>query len=139
MLKTDFFETAIPHSFYGLDQSNATIWESNNLRNPALTFDLIIRVTVNIAPKTAQRQVTAWLVSEVGNMLMGGQPQLVISNRQTVWQVPIILTSSTKGQVGQVGSVAVDTESGQLLLNQHLGEQILTNVKNLICATPTAT
>jgi hypothetical protein len=39
---------------------------------------------VDIDPQTAQRHVTRWVVSEVGNMLMGGVPQLVVSEQQTV-------------------------------------------------------
>lgn len=100
-----------------------------------LNIQVSISTTVNLDPKTARRQVTAWLVSEVGNMLIGGPPQLVISHK-TVWRVPVTLTSSEVGPVGEVGAVEVDAESGELLVSDQLKAQILDNVKRLTRPTP---
>jgi hypothetical protein len=80
-----------------------------------------------IDPHMAQRHVTRWVVSEVGNMLMGGAPQLVVSE-QTVWRVPVMLGSSQRGILGEVGTVDVDAQTGELLLSDELAEQILQNV-----------
>jgi hypothetical protein len=102
-----------------------------------LDIHISIVATVHVDAKTARRRVTAWLVSEVGNMLVGGAPQLVIS-KQSVWRVPVILTSSAVGTVDQVGTVDVDSESGQILVSEELREQILDNVRNLACPTPAA-
>jgi len=101
-----------------------------------LGIQISIVATVNIDAKTARRRVTAWLVSEVGNMLIGGTPQLVIS-QQTVWRVPAILTSSSVGTVGQVGVVDVDATSGETLVDEALRKQILENVKHLVSSAPT--
>jgi len=100
-----------------------------------LNIQVSISTTVNLDPKTARRQVTAWLVSEVGNMLIGGPPQLVISHK-TVWRVPVMLTSSEVGPVGEVSAVEVDAESGELLVSDQLKAQILDNVKRLTRPTP---
>lgn len=101
-----------------------------------LGIQISIVATVNIDAKTARRRVTAWLVSEVGNMLIGGTSQLVIS-QQTVWRVPAILTSSSVGTVGQVGVVDVDATSGETLVDEALRKQILENVKHLVSSAPT--
>jgi hypothetical protein len=101
-----------------------------------LHISISIVATINVDAKTARRRVTAWLVSEVGNMLIGGAPQLVIG-KQSVWRVPVILTSSNVGTVGQVGAVDVDTESGEILVGEELREQILDNVRHLAGPTPT--
>ena len=69
-------------------------------------------------------------------MLIGGTPQLVIS-QQTVWRVPAILTSSSVGTVGQVGVVDVDATSGETLVDEALRKQILENVKHLVSSAPT--
>jgi hypothetical protein len=53
-----------------------------------LNIHVSIVATVSIEAKVARRQVTAWLASEVGNMLIGGTPQLVISRDRTTWRVP---------------------------------------------------
>jgi hypothetical protein len=102
----------------------------------AREFDIHISVVaaVEIDARTARRKVTGWLVSEVGNMLMGGTPELVIGT-STVWRVPVILTSSIVGTVGQVGFVDVDCENGRLLLHDTLVEQILENVEHLNSST----
>ncbi len=101
-----------------------------------LNISISIVATINVDAKTARRRATAWLVSEVGNMLVGGAPQLVIG-RQSVWRVPVILTSSIAGTVGQVGAVDVDAESGEALVGEELREQILDNVRHLSTPAPT--
>lgn len=101
----------------------------------ALDIQIAISATINITPETARRHVTAWLVSEVGNMLVGGDPKLIIS-RQTVWRVPVTLTSSEAGVVVQVGAVDLDAESGRLLVSDDLKTQILNNVKHFNRPTP---
>jgi hypothetical protein len=70
-------------------------------------------------------------------MLMGGMPQLII-RKDAVWRVPVLLTSSRMGTVGQAGSIDIDAESGKLQVNNELREQILNNVQNLI-GTPSPT
>ena len=91
---------------------------------------------INVDARTARRRAIAWLVSEVGNMLVSGAPQLVIG-RQSVWRVPVILTSSSAGTVGQAGAVDVDAESGEALVGKELREQILDNVRHLSTPAPT--
>ncbi|RIK40100.1 MAG: hypothetical protein DCC55_15980 [Chloroflexi bacterium] len=93
-----------------------------------LDMQISVIATININAVTAKRKVTAWLVSEVANLLVGGTPQLVIG-QQSVWRVPVLLTSSQVGQVGQVGAVDVDTVSGQLFINSDLKKQIIANAK----------
>jgi hypothetical protein len=101
-----------------------------------LDIHISIVARVNIDARTARRRATAWLVTNVGNMLVGGAPQLVIS-QQTVWRVPVLLTSPSVGTVGQMGTVDVDAESGELLISADLRERILDNVKHLARPTPT--
>jgi hypothetical protein len=101
-----------------------------------LNISISVVATINVDAKTARRRVTAWLVSEVGNMIIGDAPQLVIGKRST-WRVPAILTSSSAGTVGQVGTVDVDAESGEIIVSEELREQILDNVKHLASPAPT--
>ena len=89
-----------------------------------------VTMTVNIDPNTARRKVTGWLVSYVGNKLMGGTAELVIIN-QALWRVPALLTSCKIGTVGQAGFVDVDAITGELLVDDNLIEEILNNAINL--------
>ena len=93
----------------------------------ALTVQVAIEATVNVNAKSARRQATIWLASEVGNMLIAGTPQLFIG-QQTVWRVPVLLTSSTIGVVGNVGVVDIDTITGQLLVTDQIKDELLSNV-----------
>lgn len=97
----------------------------------ALTVQVAVEATVNIDAKSARRQATIWLASEVGNMLIAGTPHLFIG-RQSVWRVPVILTSSNVGVVGEVGVVEIDTISGQLQVTDQTKDELLLNVARLI-------
>ncbi|MBI5054897.1 MAG: hypothetical protein HZC38_02845 [Chloroflexi bacterium] len=101
----------------------------------AHTLNIVISIdaTINIDSQTARRRVTAWVVSEVGNMLVGGEPTLVIG-KQTVWRVPIILTSSKVGEVGSVGVIDVNVEDGEINVSEKLREEILENAKHAVSA-----
>ena len=101
-------------------------------------FDLEISVyaKINISPQAAQRQVTGWVVSEVGNMLMGGKPRLIVS-QPTVWRVPIILSSSDQGFLGEIATVDVDAATGQLLLTINSAQEVLAHAQAFISPTST--
>jgi hypothetical protein len=84
-----------------------------------------------IDPQTAQRLVTRWVVNEIGNMLMGGTPYLIV-DEQTVWRIPVMLGSSQKGILGQVGTVDVGAETGELRLSDELAQEILQAAQQLV-------
>ena len=62
-----------------------------------------------VSARTAQRTVSAWLVSQVGNLLMGGSPEY-LPGRYPVWRVPVLVPRQR-----QVAFVDVDARTGQLL------------------------
>jgi hypothetical protein len=101
------------------------------------TIEITIETTINVDANTAKRKVTGWVVSEVANLMGGTQPKLVIGKR-TFWRVPVVLTSSKTGIVGEVGAVDVDTETGELLVNDALKERLLTNAASLVGSAPVA-
>ncbi|MEZ4710082.1 MAG: hypothetical protein R3A44_22945 [Caldilineaceae bacterium] len=96
-----------------------------------LNVQIAIEATVHVDAQTSRRRATAWLASEVGNMLIAGAPQLVIAEK-TVWRLPVLLTSSHSGTIGKVGTVDVDTMTGELAVNEDLKNRILANVQQLI-------
>jgi hypothetical protein len=95
-----------------------------------LDIQIAVEATVNIDAQTAKRRVTGWLLDEVGNMLMGGIPQLVIAQK-TIWRVPALLYSSERGLIGEVGVVDVDADSGAVLADDQLRDHILSNVEQI--------
>ncbi|MDM8520328.1 hypothetical protein QUF64_09800 [Anaerolineales bacterium HSG6] len=72
--------------------------------------------------------MTGWLVSEVGNMLIGDTPRLIINREYCLWRVSVVLTSSEVGQVGQVGTVEVNADTGKLLIHHQLQKDIISHV-----------
>ena len=114
-----------------IDRSKIKI-TGNGVREPQQrAFDIAVYATVEIDTLSARRKVTGWLIDEVGNMIIGGTPQLIVS-KQTIWRVPAVLTSTSKGVVGEVGMVDVDAESGELKTSAELREQILNNVTHIV-------
>jgi len=103
-----------------------------------LDITIAIRATIEVDAATAQRKATGWLVSEVGNLLLGDTPSLVIADR-AVWRVPVLLTSPEIGVVGQVGTVDVDAQTGDVLANAELIEDLIKRGRHLARSTPPPT
>ena len=117
---------------------------SITLTGPGLTTGKRLDITVSVSASievdavTAQRKVTAWLVSEVGNLLTGDAPSLVIEQR-AVWRVPVLLTSPSRGVLGQVGSVDVDAVTGNLATTPLLAQELVTHARQLARSTASPT
>ena len=90
---------------------------------------------IKIDAKTARRKVTGWAVSEVSNMLIAGEPQLLIGNLP-VWRVPVMFCSTYKGVLGEVARIDVNAFTGELLISKSLPEKILNNAKALTSSSP---
>jgi hypothetical protein len=86
-------------------------------------IDLSLTAQVNITDVVAQRKVSKLLLDEVGNLLYGERPSLVVE-RRLLWRVPIWLGSPTHGPMGQVGTLDVDTQSGEILFTQEILDEI---------------
>jgi hypothetical protein len=55
-------------------------------------------------------------------MMRASDPNLVVAER-LYWRVPVILSLTSQGEVGQVGTLDVDVETGQLHVTpQHIAE-----------------
>ncbi len=59
-----------------------------------LDVTIAVHATIAVNTNTARHKVTGWPVSEVGNLMVGGDPALVIADR-VVWRAPVLLTSSS--------------------------------------------
>ncbi|MDL1895102.1 hypothetical protein FBQ82_02405 [Anaerolineae bacterium CFX7] len=95
-----------------------------------LDITVTVQATVEIDAAAAQRRVSGWLASQVGDRLIGGAPSLVIGER-AVWRVPCLLTSATHGILGAVGTVDVDAVSAQILAHPSLIEDLTQHAQHL--------
>jgi len=98
-----------------------------------LDVKISVEATIHIGMDIARKRAISWLVSEVGNMLSVGKPQLIITAK-TFWRYPVTLTSSQSGVLGEVGAVDVDAQTGAVVSSEQLKKQILANVQELICS-----
>ncbi len=80
-------------------------------------IELSLTAKINITDFTAQRKVSKLLLDQVGNLLYGERPSLVVG-RRLLWRVPIWLGLPTIGPVGQIGTLDVDTQTGEILFTQ---------------------
>lgn len=100
--------------------------ELSELKLPAqaeVKIELSVTAQINVTAQTAQRQVTKLLLDQVGNLLYGERPSLVAGER-LLWRVPVWLAIPTTGPLGQVGTLDVDTETGEILFTQNLLDEI---------------
>jgi hypothetical protein len=85
--------------------------------------ELSVTGQINITAQTAQRKVSKLMLDQVGNLLYGETPSFVAGQR-LVWRVPVWLSTPVTGPLGQVGSIDVDAETGEILYSQQLLEDI---------------
>lgn len=86
---------------------------------------------VPVDARTAQRKVSAWLVRDVGNLLMGGEPEYVPGERP-VWRVPVVVTH---GREGRATSVDVDAQTGNLLITDETPQKVLADVRAFVAGS----
>ena len=86
---------------------------------------------VAVDARTARRKVSAWLVRDVGNLLMGGEPEYVPGERP-VWRVPVLVSY---GRRGRATHVDVDAQAGDLLITENTPHKVLTDVQAFIAGS----
>lgn len=85
--------------------------------------EVSVTAQLNVTDFTAQRKVSKLLLDDVGNLLYGERPSLVVGPR-LLWRVPVWLALPTTGPLGQVGTLDVDAETGEILYTQQMLEEI---------------
>ncbi len=88
-------------------------------------MELEIKVTadVNVSAFAARQKVNSFVLREISYMMHAGEPQLSVSERIT-WRVPVILSLTSRGDVGEVGAIDVDVETGQMNVSPQLIQEI---------------
>ena len=86
-------------------------------------IEFSLTAQVNVTDFSAQRKVSKLLLDHVGNLLYGERPSLV-AGRRLLWRVLIWLALPTTGPLGQVGTLDVDAQTGEVLFTQEILEEI---------------
>ena len=79
-------------------------------------FDLKIErsIDLQVTADEAKKQCDRWLFDEVGYMLMAQEPNFLVREDRAVWHVPIVLTATHVGIVGEVGHVDIDVVTAEM-------------------------
>jgi hypothetical protein len=80
-------------------------------------------IAISIDAIAAQRKVNGWVGSHVADMLMATSPTLILSSAPPHWRVPVVLGSS-KGVIGQVGTITVNAQTGAVITSPDLIDQL---------------
>ncbi|MCG3141421.1 MAG: hypothetical protein HDKAJFGB_02702 [Anaerolineae bacterium] len=95
-----------------------------------LALHLDAEVQINISAPKAQQRVTRFVHAQVSSQMHGALPQLVLKER-AYWQVPVQLTLPSIGDVGSVGMISVDVETGELLTTPEILANLANNAEQL--------
>lgn len=113
------------------------------LQNPGLKERQSVRLQivparVGINAATARRAVMRYVLDSISYLMGTEQPNLVELDRM-VWRVPVTLTSPTRGVIGQVGTIDVDAESGELLTTPDTISEITQHARELAAHSTSTT
>lgn len=81
-----------------------------------LEINIRVSADVNFSAFAARQKANSFILSQISYMMHAGEPELMLDKRIT-WRIPVILSQRSQGDVGQVGTVDVDVETGQLLVD----------------------
>ncbi|HFD40426.1 MAG TPA: hypothetical protein ENJ31_11345 [Anaerolineae bacterium] len=98
--------------------------------------DIRVRVTsqVNITPFVARQKVNVLMLDKVGNLLHGGEPEMVLSDR-LYWRVPVLLSTPSRGLLGQVGAILVNARTGETVADDTTLQDIADHAQRLFASS----
>lgn len=88
-----------------------------------VSIDIHLSATVNVTAFSARQKVTGFVVDQISTNMHATDPVLIMGER-IFWRVPIVLSLPPIGDVGEVGVIDVDVESGQLQITPTLIQEI---------------
>ncbi|MDY6876342.1 MAG: hypothetical protein SWK90_09100 [Chloroflexota bacterium] len=95
-----------------------------------LQVDIHLSAQINMTATMARRRVSRVVISEIGNLLYGGEPSLVVGDH-IQWRVPVMLAYPDTGSVGEVGALDVDVETGMVLASPERLQEIADRAHHL--------
>jgi hypothetical protein len=103
-----------------------------------LSIHIEVAADMNISAFVARQKVTGFVVDEISTQLRGREPVLVVGERIR-WRVPVWLSLPPTGDLGEVGSIEVDVETGQLEITEVLIQEITLRAAELANRTSHST
>lgn len=83
-----------------------------------IDYSIEVRTALRITAHDARQKAARFLLDNLGNLVTPGQPVLRLQADQVHWKVPVLYGLPGHGQLGQIGELMIDVESGQVLLDK---------------------
>jgi hypothetical protein len=84
-----------------------------------------------VSAVVARRKVSGLALSKIGTGIGAGEPEHIMSRDRIVWRVPLFLALPGLGHLGDVGTIDVDAQSGEVLADDDLIELFIRNARQL--------
>lgn len=88
-----------------------------------LSIHIEVTADMNFSAVAARRKVTGFVADQISTQMHGTEPTLVVGERIR-WRVPVWFSLPHKGDLGEVGAIEVDVETGQLGITEALIQEI---------------
>ncbi len=96
-----------------------------------------IAISVNISAADARRMVNQTIVPELGTGLGAKEPDLMFREGHIIWRVPVALSLPELGDLGEVGIIDVDAETGRIISDESVQEKIIQHAQRLYAGAAT--
>ena len=113
------------------------VFQQRNIDRGQVRVDIRIQADLNVSAFVARQKVTGYVLDNISDHMATDEPGLVVEGERFLWRVPVTLAVLPHGRLGQVGTIDVDAQSGQLQITSLLIEDIRRNARSLV-ASPTA-
>lgn len=95
-----------------------------------LEIDIRVSADLNLSAFAARQKVNGFILSDISYMMHAGEPTLVVSD-SIYWRVPVVLSLTSHGDVGDVGMIDVNAETGQMLISPNLVAEVSARAEGL--------
>lgn len=110
----------------------SVILQQRDLPRGQVRVDIRIEADLNVSAFVARRKVTGYVLDHVSDHMAGDEPGLVVDGERFLWRVPVYLAVLPRGRLGQVGTIDVDAQDGQLLVTKELIEEMHCHARTLV-------
>lgn len=100
-------------------------------KSSPIHLDLHVQATLQITAEDARRLVNRTLIPNLGTGLVAQTPELVINGNQASWRVPVVLSLPGFGNLGQVGNIHIDAQTGNLQSSATIQKEIIQHARRL--------
>lgn len=95
-----------------------------------MEIDIKVTADINVSAYAARQKVNSFILSEISYMMHAGEPGLIVSDL-ICWRVPVILSLASQGDIGDVGAIDVNAQTGQMYTSPQLIDEVSARAEGL--------